>query len=102
MDFHTALGEVIRTKRLANGKTLRQLASKSFLALGYLSEVERGHKQASSAVIEGIANGLGVAPHDLVIETGLLMASEAIPDTAESLFTPIRNTDWQKQYADLR
>lgn len=84
LDFQTALGEVIRTRRLANGMTLRSLSDDGYLALGYLSEIERGHKCPSSSVIDAIANGLGIQASELVIETGLLMAN--VPDTPESLF----------------
>jgi transcriptional regulator with XRE-family HTH domain len=98
LDFQTAFGEVIRTRRLANGMTLRSLSANGYLALGYLSEVERGHKCPSSSVIDAIANGLGVAVSELIIETGLLMAN--VPDTPESLFT--RDPEWNRQYADLR
>ncbi len=102
MDFQTAFGEVVRDRRLAKGQTLRTLSANGYLALGYLSEIERGHKCPSSDIIDAIANGLGVATYDLIIETGYRMATGTIPDTTESLFPPIRNADWQKQYADLR
>jgi transcriptional regulator with XRE-family HTH domain len=102
LDFQTAFGEIVREKRLAKGFTLRHLSGNGYLALGYLSEVERGQKCPSSEIIEAIANGLGEQAHDLIIETGVRMASDQIPQTAESLFPLIRNADWQKQYADLR
>jgi transcriptional regulator with XRE-family HTH domain len=102
MDFQTAFGEIVREQRLANNQTLRSLSGNGYLALGYLSEVERGQKCPSSAIIEAIADGLGVSASLLIIEAGFRMAREAIPETVESLFPPIRNADWQKQYADLR
>jgi transcriptional regulator with XRE-family HTH domain len=97
MDFQTAFGEVVRDRRLANGLTLRSLSSNGYLALGYLSEVERGQKCPSSAIIEAIADGLGVNASDLVIEAGLRMAN--VPDTPESLFA--RSAEWVGQYSDL-
>lgn len=97
MDFQTAFGEVVRDRRLANKQTLRSLSSNGYLALGYLSEVERGQKCPSSAIIEAIADGLGVNSFDLVIEAGLRMAN--VPDTPESLFS--RNGEWIGQYSDL-
>ena len=95
LDFQTALGEVIREQRHANGQTLRDLSGRGFIALGYLSEVERGQKCPSSEIIESIANGLGMRAGELIIQTGMLMAE--VPDSPESLFTP----NWVKQYADL-
>ena len=97
MDFQTAFGEVIRDRRLAKGKSLRSISADGYLALGYLSEVERGHKCPSSAIIEAIADGLGVNASELIIEAGLRMAN--VPDTPESLFS--RNGEWIGQYADL-
>lgn len=98
LDFQTALGEVIREKRQANGLTLRSLSGRGFIALGYLSEVERGQKMPSSEIIESIANGLGVDSCDLIIQTGMRMAG--VPDTPESLF--VRDSGWLSQYADLK
>jgi transcriptional regulator with XRE-family HTH domain len=98
LDFQTALGEVIRTKRLANGMTLRSLSADGYLALGYLSELERGHKCPSSSVIDAIANGLGMESSDLIIQAGLLMAN--VPDTPESLFT--QTQDWNRQFVPMR
>jgi len=40
------IGDVLRDVRLRQGHTLRQVASKASVALGYLSEVERGQKEA--------------------------------------------------------
>lgn len=97
MDFQTAFGEVVRDRRLANGLTLRSLSANGYLALGYLSEVERGHKCPSSAIIEAIADGLGVKASDLIVEAGFRMGG--VPDTPESLFS--RNGEWVRQYADL-
>lgn len=99
-NFQTAFGEVVRERRLANKQTLRTLSANGHLALGYLSEVERGQKCASSDIIEAIANGLGVESCELIIEAGLRMAE--VPDSPESLFPDVRNLEWQKQYADLR
>jgi transcriptional regulator with XRE-family HTH domain len=101
-DFQTAFGEVVREQRLAKGLTLRTLSANGYLALGYLSEVERGHKCPSSGIIQSIADGLGVGSYELVVQTGLRMAQ--VPDNAESILEAesVRNFDWQKQYADLR
>ena len=46
--FRTELGEVLREARQAQGRTLRDVAAASSVSLGYLSELERGTKEASS------------------------------------------------------
>jgi transcriptional regulator with XRE-family HTH domain len=87
MNFRQALGEVIRQERLAQERTMRSITDGGFIALGYLSEVERGQKDPSSEVMEAIANGLGVEPYELIIKAGYKMADLEIPDTPESLFS---------------
>jgi transcriptional regulator with XRE-family HTH domain len=91
MLFKDALGEVLRETRLSRGMVLRDLSDKGFIALGYLSEVERGKKEISSEFLEIVAHALGFEPHSLIIEAGFRMAGHTIPDTPEAL----------DEYADL-
>lgn len=95
MLYREALGEVLREERISQGSTLRTVAADSTLALGYLSEIERGQKELSSELLRALATGLGVDSHDLVMRAALRMAGLNIPDTAESLYEVI------DQYADL-
>lgn len=63
-----ALGTTIRRIRHEQGKTLRQLAKPAFVSIGYLSEVERGTKDASSEMLESIAHGLNIDTLTLIRE----------------------------------
>ena len=54
------IGEVLRDFRLQKGRTLRQVAGRASVALGYLSEVERGQKEASSEILASVAEALDV------------------------------------------
>jgi transcriptional regulator with XRE-family HTH domain len=54
------LGDVLRDFRLQKGRTLRQVAGRASVALGYLSEVERGQKEASSEILSSVAEALDV------------------------------------------
>jgi len=54
------LGDALRERRLAQGNTLRQIAAAAAVSLGYLSEVERGKKEASSELLVAICSALGV------------------------------------------
>lgn len=56
-----AMGETIRTLRLEAGMTLRDVSVASMVSLGYLSEIERGCKEASSEVLFSITRALGVS-----------------------------------------
>jgi len=58
--YRVALGYAIRSIRTQRGFTLRDIAQRAPMALGYLSEVERGHKDISSELLETVAKGLGV------------------------------------------
>jgi transcriptional regulator with XRE-family HTH domain len=83
MLFKTALGYVMRTERLKQGLGLRDVCKKAFIALSYLSEVERGQKDASSEMVEVIASALGMP------------TSELIRQTYEVMF------DWEQQKENL-
>lgn len=52
------IGDVLRGARLEKGRTLRQVANDASVALGYLSEVERGQKEASSEILQAVAEAL--------------------------------------------
>jgi transcriptional regulator with XRE-family HTH domain len=68
------LGEVLRDFRLQKGRTLRQVASKASVALGYLSEVERGQKEASSEILASVADALETPISVIMREVGDRMA----------------------------
>lgn len=53
------VGETLRELRVSSGKTLREVSGAARVSLGYLSEVERGHKEASSELLNAICGALG-------------------------------------------
>jgi len=58
--FREQLGEVLRAQRTAQRRTLRDVAAAANVSLGYLSEVERGQKEASSELLDSICAALGL------------------------------------------
>jgi transcriptional regulator with XRE-family HTH domain len=54
------LGDVLRERRREQGRTLREVSSRARVSLGYLSEVERGQKEASSELLGSICEALDV------------------------------------------
>ena len=62
------MGACLRRRRQAQGRTLREVAQAAGVSLTYLSEVERGLKEASSEVLEAICAALGVVLSDLLFE----------------------------------
>ncbi|WP_035901792.1 helix-turn-helix domain-containing protein [Knoellia subterranea] len=61
------LGEVLRERRQQQGRTLRDVAAAGSVSLGYLSEVERGVKEASSELLGAICEALEV-PMSVVLD----------------------------------
>lgn len=62
------LGDVLRRQRQRQGRTLREVSGAARVSLGYLSEVERGQKEASSELLSAICTALGVRMSDLLRE----------------------------------
>jgi transcriptional regulator with XRE-family HTH domain len=54
------LGDALRRMRLRQGRTLREVSASARVSLGYLSEVERGQKEASSELLAAICSALGL------------------------------------------
>ncbi|MET9460250.1 helix-turn-helix transcriptional regulator [Streptomyces canus] len=60
------VGDVLRRERLAQERTLKDVADAARISMPYLSEVERGRKEASSEVLAAAANALGLGLGDLL------------------------------------
>ncbi|MGX7679920.1 helix-turn-helix domain-containing protein [Jatrophihabitans sp. DSM 45814] len=54
------VGETLRAVRLRQRRTLREVSAAARVSLGYLSEVERGHKEPSSELLASICDALDV------------------------------------------
>jgi transcriptional regulator with XRE-family HTH domain len=65
------IGESLREERVSQGKTLREVSRNARVSLGYLSEVERGQKEASSELLAAICAAL-----DLPLSVVLNVVSE--------------------------
>lgn len=76
INFRHALGSVIRETRIEKNLTLRQVCDRGVISLGYLSEIERGQKEASSELLNCIAYGLDVTVHELIITAGYRLGFE--------------------------
>jgi transcriptional regulator with XRE-family HTH domain len=78
------IGEVLRDIRMSKRQTLRQVAARAAVALGYLSEIERGQKEVSSELLFSIAEALDVSVSQIMREVSDRLAiAEGInfPDT---------------------
>ena len=64
--LRTLLGDALRDTRQRQHRTLREVSLAARVSLGYLSEVERGQKEASSELLASICWALGVRLSDLL------------------------------------
>jgi len=83
------IGDVLRDFRQRKGRTLRQVAARASVALGYLSEVERGQKEASSEILASVAEALEVPISVIMREVSDRLAQLegiVIPDTIPAEF----------------
>ncbi|MCL2541290.1 MAG: helix-turn-helix domain-containing protein [Nocardioidaceae bacterium] len=58
--FRQRLGDVLRSRRTELGLTLREVSGVARVSLGYISEVERGQKEASSELLSSLCDALEV------------------------------------------
>jgi predicted transcriptional regulator len=76
--LRTVLGDMLRRLRFEQGRTLADVARAAKVSMPYLSEVERGRKEASSEVLAAICAALGVEVWDLLTEIGRDQSSARI------------------------
>ena len=68
------IGETLLKERTKQGRTLRDVSAQATVSLGYLSELERGLKEASSEVLNAICEALIMSPVDLLIDVTASMS----------------------------
>ena len=74
--LRTTLGDVLRRTRLGQGRTLADVARSAMVSMQYLSELERGRKEASSEVLAAVCDALRVELSDVLAEVGHELAAE--------------------------
>jgi transcriptional regulator with XRE-family HTH domain len=70
------IGDVLRRARTSQGRTLREVSDSARVSLGYLSEVERGRKEASSELLNAICAALDVPLSRVLCDAGTEMACQ--------------------------
>lgn len=89
------IGDVLRGMRQSQNRTLREVSAAAQVSLGYLSEVERGQKEASSELLAAICGALNVPLSAVLREVADRVAlTEAVhvPDTipADFIYATVR------------
>jgi len=107
--LRTLLGEALRTTRLSQERTLREVSSAAQVSLGYLSEVERGQKEASSELLASICRALGVRLSDVLRDVSDSLsviepdpAPLHVPDTLPAGLAPLEPVGADGPAAELR
>ena len=81
--FRRMLGDVLRERRSELGLTLREVSGVARVSLGYISEIERGQKEASSELLASLCDALDVSLSQVLRDVADAVAIE------EGALTPI-------------
>lgn len=76
--FRRVLGDVLRDLRLQRTMTLREVSAEARVSLGYISEIERGQKEASSELLQALCEALDVPLSGVLREVSDQVAAEEI------------------------
>ncbi|MFF8956515.1 helix-turn-helix domain-containing protein [Streptomyces sp. NPDC014894] len=77
--WRDVVGEVLRRERHAQGRTLQEVADAARISMPYLSEIERGRKEASSEVLAAAAQALGLGLAGLLALTHRELTARTAP-----------------------
>ncbi|MGZ4447220.1 MAG: helix-turn-helix domain-containing protein [Nocardioides sp.] len=87
--FRRLLGDVLRDRRMERGMTLREVSAEARVSLGYISEIERGQKEASSELLASLCSALEVRLSDVLREVSDAVAVEEAALAPAVVATPI-------------
>lgn len=71
-----AIGDSLRRTRVSQSRTLREVSNSARVSLGYLSEVERGRKEASSELLAAICDALAVPLSEVLVDVSETLATK--------------------------
>ncbi len=74
--FRRMLGDALRAQRMRRGMTLREVSAEARVSLGYISEIERGQKEASSELLASLCSALDLPLSVVLREVSDLVALE--------------------------
>jgi transcriptional regulator with XRE-family HTH domain len=80
------IGDALRARRQAQHRTLREVSTAANVSLGYLSEIERGQKEASSELLAAICDALGARLSELLREVSYTVATS---EQVEGVLVPV-------------
>ena len=88
--FRRLLGDVLRNQRMQRGMTLREVSAEARVSLGYISEIERGQKEASSELLASLCAALEVPLSDVLRDVSDAVAVEENAVAATPITVSVR------------
>ena len=76
--FRRLLGDVLRGARMQRGMTLRELSAEARVSLGYISEIERGQKEASSELLASLCQAMDLPLSEVLRDVADAVAVEEL------------------------
>lgn len=92
------IGDALRTRRQGQHRTLREVSSAANVSLGYLSEIERGHKEPSSELLAAICDALGARLSELLREVS---DTVALAEQMSGVLVPVEDEPTGQQPAPV-
>jgi transcriptional regulator with XRE-family HTH domain len=80
------IGDALRARRQGQHRTLREVSTAANVSLGYLSEIERGQKEASSELLAAICDALGARLSEVL---GEVSDTLALAEGMENVLAPV-------------
>jgi transcriptional regulator with XRE-family HTH domain len=84
------IGDALRARRQGQHRTLREVSTAANVSLGYLSEIERGQKEASSELLASICDALGARMSEVLREVS---DTVALAEQVEGVLTPAQRPE---------
>jgi len=82
------IGDALRARRQGQHRTLREVSTAANVSLGYLSEIERGQKEASSELLAAICEALGARLSELL---GEVSSTLALAEGMDGVLMPVES-----------
>jgi transcriptional regulator with XRE-family HTH domain len=82
------IGDALRARRQGQHRTLREVSTAANVSLGYLSEIERGQKEASSELLAAICDALGARLSELLSEVSNTLA---VAESMQGVLVPVED-----------
>lgn len=83
------IGQTLRTRRRQQRRTLRDVSASANVSLGYLSEIERGQKEASSELLSSICGALDLSLSDVLGDVTSEVVREECQAAAAAQLSPV-------------